>query len=646
MSEHALYNLACDYADQGLKLLWFKLDKTPGVAWSSESTSDKSILKNWFYHLEPGQRRIGIKTGQDSRGVVVIDIDVNKRNKITGNIDDPRSVEEKKEYIYETYGELPETVEVHTPSGGRHLYYIADRPVATLKKIFPGDPIDIDSRGDGGVVVAPDEVDYITDGDFNISEMAPLPEWLYDIIARRNPLTRKKTEYTGEVPLVPEMEVAISDALKYLDYSDRDVWIKTGHAVKSLNSDDAKKLWLEWGQQHSTFDPNYTEKTWESLNPAEISIATLFYDAKEKGYEPENISSDILIKEQERIAITEKPRFKILTAKDARAPRPDLQWLVKDLIIEGSLCMIVGDAGTGKTYIALDIAVAIAEGQAWLGREVLQGPVLIIDEESGEHRLSLRLKKIIEGHHGSDDTPLYFMSYQSVDLKNGLDTFEIEKFIIEKEIKFVVIDSLMEVIQGADENAAKDMTPVLYTINKMKERTGTTFFMIHHTSKSGDNYRGSTAIKGAVDLMLHVDKPEKGETVKIKSLKFRDGEPVSFKADLKFSDHAFWIELNNDKEDKLKREFKQTHINILKYISENPDSHTDDLKENIPGEWKTNKNIIDYLKEFIMSRPAGTNSKQGSIYSIHPDKHLEVKMIIEKKHRFGAIAENDDFDSG
>jgi hypothetical protein len=52
------------------------------------------------------------------------------------------------------------------------------------------------------------------------------------------------------------------------------------------------------------------------------------------------------------------------------------------------------------------------------------------------------------------------------------------------------------------------------------------------------------------------------------------------------------------------------------------------------------------LKEFIMSKPAGTNSKQGSIYSIHPEKHLEVKMIIEKKHRYRAIAENDDFDSG
>ena len=168
--------------------------------------------------------------------------------------------------------------------------------------------------------------------------------------------------------------------------------------------------------------------------------------------------------------------------------------------------------------------------------------------------------------------------------------------------------------------------------------------MIHHTSKSGDNYRGSTAIKGAVDLMLHVDKPEKGETVKIKSLKFRDGEPVSFKADLKFSDYDFRIELNDEKETKLKREFKQVHINILKYISENGEVHTEDLRENIPGEWKNVKKMIDKMDEFVVSRACGSNTKQGCYYSIHPDKHLEVKMIISKKHRFSANDENDDFD--
>ena len=44
MSEHTLYNLACSYADQGLKLLWFKLDKTPGIPWSTEASNEKSKL--------------------------------------------------------------------------------------------------------------------------------------------------------------------------------------------------------------------------------------------------------------------------------------------------------------------------------------------------------------------------------------------------------------------------------------------------------------------------------------------------------------------------------------------------------------------------------------------------------------------------
>ena len=49
------------------------------------------------------------------------------------------------------------------------------------------------------------------------------------------------------------------------------------------------------------------------------------------------------------------------------------------------------------------------------------------------------------------------------------------------------------------------------------------------------------------------------------------------------------------------------------------------------------------MEEFIIKRACGSNTKQGNYYSIHPEKHLEVKMIISKKHRFSANDENEDF---
>jgi hypothetical protein len=645
MAEHKLYNLACGYADAGLKLLWFKLDKTPGIPWSNESSSDKAELKKWFYNVEAGQRRIGIKTGQDSRGVVVIDIDVNKKDRQTGEIADPRSVQEKLEYIAETYGALPDTLSVHTPSGGLHLYYIADRPVATLKKIFPNDPLDVDSRGDGGVVVAPDEVDYVTDSEydeFHPKHMARLPDWMYDVVARRNPLTRKKTLYTGEIPLIPEMETAISDALMFMDCSDRDAWIKYGHAIKSLNSDDAKRLWMEWGQKHKSHNSDYAEKTWQSLAPSEIGIATLFYDAKAKGFEPESVSADILMKEQEHRSITDKPRFIFQTSKDAMKPRPPIEWIVENFMVKAGLCMVTGDAGSGKTWTALDMGVSIAEGQPWLGRAVIQGAVLVIDEESGDHRLATRLTKILRGHNGSESTPLYYTTMQGADIRDALDMYEIEKFITEKKIKFVIIDALMDVILGADENSVKDVMPAFAQLKQMIERTGCSVLVIHHNDKAGKGYRGSTAIKGAVDLLFEVDKAEKSDCIKIKTVKVRDAEPVDFKAKMLFGDTTFRMETDDGPAGD-KMSLTKGERFVLEYLSE----HGISLKIDIEAEGKrlgfprsAHDAIYSLQKKGYIGRAnAESASKTRAEYGIVEAKKYEVDLLIDKGYVMGNLEE-------
>jgi RecA-family ATPase len=632
MSEHKLYNVACGYAEQGIKLLWFKLDKTPGIAWSREATLDPVKLKEWFYNLEPGQRRIGFKTGQDSRGVVVIDIDVNKRDKTTGGIIDARSVEEKKEYINETYGILPDTLEVYTPSGGRHLYYIADRPVATLKRIFPGDPLDVDSRGDGGVVVAPDEHDYITDGDFHIDNMAPLPEWLYEILARRNPLTRNKSSYTGNIPLIPEMEKAISDAFLYLDYSNRDVWVRTGHAVKTLDSDEAKRLWLEWGQKYSNHDPDEAERVWQSLNPSEITIASLFFDAKEKGYEPENVPVDILLKKQEYIKTADERRFDLKDIHDIFKERPPTVWIVDKLICEASLTIIAADAGVGKTWVTLDLATCITMGIPWLGRDTIKGNVLIVDEESGDDYLANRFKQVITAHGGSEDeTTAFYFSMQNTAFNNALDLFELEQLIIANDIKFVVVDALMDVLPGVKENLSDEMVPPLNAIKKIINRTKCSFCIIHHKNKGKENektsYRGAGGIKGAADLMLEIHRDRDTTILEFETTKIRNGAPVKFDAELFITDFSFELMLAEKKtKEKLTKKFTKTEETVIRFLFDNHDQDAHLVHEAVKGEFNTIRNILEnlYKKDYLTK----TKEANKNLWNVNPDKYIEITEIL------------------
>jgi len=57
---------------------------------------------------------------------------------------------------------------------------------------------------------------------------------------------------------------------------------------------------------------------------------------------------------------------------------------------------------------------------------------------------------------------------------------------------------------GGDENSARDMGLVIANADRVRKATGAAVLLIHHTGKSGDSERGSSALRGACDTMLKV----------------------------------------------------------------------------------------------------------------------------------------------
>ena len=540
MDNKSLFPIAEKMIGEGLCVFPCHKNKRPRTKRGFyDATTSVDQARAFFLNAQINQCYIGIRTGLASGGIAVIDIDVGK----SGDI---RSASEIIDYIVETYGPLPDTLTVNTPSGGRHLYYRSPQSIKTASRFIPGDPVGIDCRGEGGYVIGPDEENYVTDGDFTVKDCTPLPGWISKILSKKSEsISTSNFNYTGKIPLIPEMRQEISAALDRLDYNDRDVWIAQGFALKSMDSDDARRLWDDWSQQSEKFDAEDQDKKWNSFDPKNTTIGSLFFDARKAGYTSEIKTINTIIKDQE-ITAGIAPRFELKSESDTWADRPPVSWIVENIIVSGSVSMVTGDAGSGKTWLSLDMAVAIARGEDWLGMQTIQGPVLIVDEESGNHRLATRLKKILVGHGGGPEspTPHYYFSMQGTNIEK--DAGEIEKIIIEKEIKFVVVDALMDVVLGADENSVKEMMPTFSMLRKISEITGVTFWVIHHNDKSGKGYRGSSAIKGSVDTMLEVLKSENSDSIKIKSAKVRDGEPVTIHAKMVFSDFSFNIILDEE----------------------------------------------------------------------------------------------------
>jgi RecA-family ATPase len=651
-----LISQALSYARQGIPVVPCKivqlgngkLSKYPPIAGGfcvENLTTDEDKIKKLF----STQNIIAIGTLPSVCGFNVIDIDVKEDGRGAGEL-----LSELRERF-----DTPDTLLAQTISNGWHLFYKNPEPVIGGVRFFGKDlPIDLLPHNGKSGMILPDFINYFfVDNDEAYTNMSGAMTILPESIRRmgsenKSQIIRPEHDrYRGDIPLCEEMREAIIEAFKYLDFSNRDLWVNSGHAIKTLDSDEAKVLWLDWSSQYSGFDLRYAEEKWKTFRPSKIEIASLFHISK---MHAEEIGESFKVKDIDKTIKEQKisePEYKFLfnykTFSDVFAPRPQREWLIEDLIIDKSVTVLCADGGSGKTFSVLDIAICVLTGENWCGRKVEKGAVLIIDEESGNDGLCDRLSRNIIGRGGNKDSdlPLHYISIEGVDFSDSSHIADIEYYIHKNKIKLVIVDALMDVSIGADENSVKDMNPIFTRMKHIIERDNTNFIVLHHTEKAGKNYRGSTALKGACDLMLLAEKT--GDIVKYTSLKFRNGAPVNFKAKMLFSDVDFKMELYEGND--LVREFKDIDIKILKYLyiekgqdgfkaeSSEIKKYIKNLGGMLPSESKNfSQSVNNHLislesKGLIKGEKSGDYSTAPIIYTIIGDFY-DIKRIIEKGH--------------
>lgn len=268
----------------------------------------------------------------------------------------------------------------------------------------------------------------------------------------------------------------------------------------------------------------------------------------------------------------EKPRYKLMWARDALQPQPPIDWIVEGVVSAGSTSVIMGDAGCGKTWLTLDLAVAVASNaDAWLGYKLTGGPVLIVDEESGPRRLARRLADVLRGHNAGPQTPLAYTTLNRFDLWKPEDADAIMAATREVGARLVVLDALMDLLPGRDENSVKDVLPGLLALRDVAEATNAALVVIHHANKSG-GYRGSSSIKGEVDTMLEVTKD--GNLLKIRHVKARDVEEIRFSALMNFDHDLFNLSPAAETADDAPALFTKGERFVLRYLAEHGASET------------------------------------------------------------------------
>lgn len=132
----------------------------------NRATRDEAQIRSWWAGRECN---VGISTSRfgDAQALIVVDVDVKE-----GKHGDASLLQLDLQGL-----DLPPTLEQSTPSGGRHLVYVADRAAKQGVDVL-GDGLDVRSRG--GYIVGPGSaIDGKRYRQINgHSELAPAPGWL------------------------------------------------------------------------------------------------------------------------------------------------------------------------------------------------------------------------------------------------------------------------------------------------------------------------------------------------------------------------------------------------------------------------------------------------------------------------------------
>jgi hypothetical protein len=247
-----------------------------------------------------------------------------------------------------------------------------------------------------------------------------------------------------------------------------------------------------------------------------------------------------------------------------------------------------------------------------------------VDAESGPRRLGRRLGEIARGHGADEQTPVFYASLAMIDLTEDTGGDELEALILGSGAGFVVIDALADIMPGADENAVKDTQPVFLRLRGVAERTGAAIVLIHHTNKAG-GYRGSSAMSGAVDLLLSVRSEPQSPNIDFETTKVRDTEPQYFSAVAHFdaspdpfNPEALSVYLTEAVK-QTQQKLRDGPAFVLRYLEENEGtatleeitSHADSCTEN-----QAKRGVYDLAKMGLIFRVDAGGRGSKATYSI------------------------------
>ena len=279
-------------------------------------------------------------------------------------------------------------------------------------------------------------------------------------------------------------------------------WLKIGMALHSTQHPMARALWDGWSAQSPKYEAAVQATKWASFRANGLVTAdTLQALARQRGWRPAGWG-------QPPVPAAHQPALITHCVADVQPEK--VEWLWKPYIALGTLCMLDGDPGIGKSLLMLQIAANISQdhpfpdqtGKPTLRAGATQNVLIMTREDS----LSMTIRPRLDASDA--DVRRVFVSANWLDAEGKEQTFTLKHLpLLEAELqrlhpRLVLLDPIQSFFGDADMHRANQTRPLLDALGALAATHHCAIVCIRHPAKPGEGlgkalHRGL----GSVDLI-------------------------------------------------------------------------------------------------------------------------------------------------
>jgi hypothetical protein len=190
---------------------------------------------------------------------------------------------------------------------------------------------------------------------------------------------------------------------------------------------------------------------------------------------------------------------------------PEQRWLIEGLWSAEAVGLIGGQPKSCKSFLALQMAVAVASGRPCLGRFAVRQPgrVLLYAAEDALHIVRERLDGLC-AHVGVDlaALDLWVITAPTVRIDLDADSRRLAETVGELQPRLLILDPFVR-LHRIDENVSAAVAPLLASLRVLQRHHGCAVVVVHHARKAtatrpGQGLRGSSEFHAWGDSNLYL----------------------------------------------------------------------------------------------------------------------------------------------